>query len=99
MTSSNENINYNWAISICLDELKFLFRDLQEITKENFIHLSNHITYMLMIIEKILRFYKPLTPTGSMSSRSNRSSAENSYSGKQINKIIIIIFKHSLKNV
>lgn len=74
---SNSNELYNWNLTICLEELRTLFRDLQEITKENFSQLSNHITNMLLIIEKIVRSYKPITPTGSIISRSNKSTTDN----------------------
>ena len=78
LTNSNES--YSWNVTICLDEVKTLFRDLQEITKENFCQLSNHITNMLIVIDKIVRCYKPITPTGSIISKSNKSTAENNNS-------------------
>lgn len=74
---TNANESYSWNVPICLDELKTLFRDLQEITKENFPVLSNHITNMLIIIEKIVRIYKPVTPKGSIINKLNKSIGEN----------------------
>lgn len=74
---TNSNELYNWNITICLEELRTLFRDLQEIAKENFSQLSNHIKSMLLIIEKIVRCYKPITPTGSIISKSNKSTNDN----------------------
>jgi len=90
---TNSNELFNWNLSLCLEELRTLFRDLQEITKENFLILSNHITNMLIIIEKIVRCYKPMTPTGSIKSRSNKSSGDNdksNISGKYYNRFVFL---------
>ncbi len=86
----------NWNISICLDELKMLFRDLQEITKENFIRLSNHITNMLFIIDKINRCcYKPINSKRSLNAKLNKENDKSNLSGKDI---FIIEFKPIIFN-
>jgi hypothetical protein len=70
MISDDRDI-YKWKISIFIDELKYLLNDLFEITKENFPQLSKHLSYMISIIDKVIRNMKPITPNSSILRVSN----------------------------
>lgn len=73
--SDNRGEAYTWKIVFLIDEIKSLFKDLNEITKENFPQLSKHISLLISIIDKINRnmLMKPITPNSSILGRTTNT--------------------------